>query len=230
MWRRPLLFLVSLGVVLCSVFFALLSQGNCAASAPLSISQVLEQIQRRYAVTDFEAEFVQHSHLEAMGMVDTAHGHVYFRPPDMMRWHYKTPDEYSIIADSHNVWIYRPMDRQVMVGEAADYFGDKKYAQFFTEPAKLLEGFSIEWGGGNLQSKDVHVLRLLPKKREPNLEEVFLFVSNSTFDILKSVIRNAFGDQTIITFSGFKFNQGLDLSLFKFKIPEGVDVIQLGGP
>lgn len=216
-------------VALFLMSFALLSRHTCAASDCLSISEIFEQVQRRYAAADFEADFFQESRIEAMGIVDTAEGHVCFRRPAMMRWHYRIPEEYLIISDGESVWIYRPADNQVMVGSCAGYFGDIKLAEFFTEPRKLLDDFVVRLSATESQKKDLFVLKLLPKKKRPNLVELLLTVSKNTFDILESVTSNAFGDKTSIRFSDFKFDQGLDLSLFVFKIPKNADVLELEG-
>ena len=219
----------NLCVGLCLIWFIFLSQAPCASSDSLSISQILERVQRRYASADFEADFVQESHLKAMGMVDAAQGHVYFRPPTMMRWHYKTPGQHLIITDGQSVWIYLPEENQVMVGRAVNYFGGTKWAEFFTEPGKLLDDFVVQLAAKELQKKERFVLRLVPKKEQPNLAQVLLSISKTTFDIVQSVTYNAFGDKTSILFSQFKFNQELDLSLFAFEIPNDADVLQLEG-
>ncbi len=214
---------------ICLIWFTFLSQAPFAFSDSLSVSDILERVQHRYAAADFEADFVQESHLKAMDMVDAAQGHVYFRPPAMMRWHYKTPEEHLIITDGQSVWIYLPEENQVMVGRAADYFGAIKWADFFAQPGRLLDDFSVRSAAKELQRKDRFVLKLVPKKKQPNLAEVLLFISKSTFDILQSDTYNGFGDRTSILFSHFKFDQGLDLSLFVFEIPKDSDVLQLEG-
>ena len=209
------------------IWLSLASQSPCGASDPLSICEILEHVQHRYAAADFEADFFQESHLKAMGMVDAAQGHVSFKPPAMMRWHYKTPEEYFIMTDGQTVWVYRPTGNQVMVGRAAEYFGDIKWAAFFTEPGALLEDFVVQWAPSEVQTEKHFVLRLLPKRRRPSLVQIDLSVSKRTFDIVQSVTCNAFGDKTTIRFEGFRFNQGLDASLFRFQIPKDADVFQL---
>ena len=219
--------LVCLCAACCLIWFSFLPYGFCAPSDPLPICEILEGVQHRYAAADFEADFFQESHLRAMGMADVAQGHVYFRPPTMMRWHYKTPEEYVIMTDGQTVWVFRPAENQVMVGQAADYFGDMKWTDFFTEPGALLENFVVQWAPLEPQAQDRFVLKLVPKRTRPNLVEIVLSISKSTFDIVQSVTYDAFGDKTSIRFEGFRFNQGLDASLFRFKTPKDADVLQL---
>jgi outer membrane lipoprotein carrier protein len=169
----------------------------------LGAADILDRVQQRYAAGDFEADFVQEAHLKAMGMVDTAKGHLYFGSPGMMRWHYKAPEEYLIITDGDTVWIYRPEENQVMLGRAVDYFGSRKGADFLSKPGELSREFS--------------------------LTELYLFISKETFEITKTVTGNAFGDRTIIRFNSYRFDQGLSSSLFVFDIPKGAEVLQLQG-
>lgn len=195
----------------------------------LGAADILDRVQKRYAAGDFEADFVQESHLKAMGMVDTARGHLYFGRPGMMRWHYKMPEEYLIITDGDTVWIYRPEENQVMLGRTVDYFGSKKGAEFFTKPGELSREFMLELAPKEVQEKEHYVLRLVPRTERQDLVELYLFISKDTFHIVKSVTCNAFGDRTIIRFEGYTFDQGLNSSLFEFEIPNGVDVMQLQG-
>ena len=195
----------------------------------LGAADILDRVQKRYEAGDFEADFVQESHLKAMGMVDTAKGHLYFGHPGMMRWHYKTPEEYLIITDADTVWIYRPEENQVMLGRAVDYFGSRKGADFFTKPGELSTEFIVELVPKELQEKNHYVLRLVPRTERPSLAELYLFISKETFDIVKSVTCNPFGDKTTVRFDSCRFNRGLNSSLFMFQIPNGAEVLQLQG-
>ena len=195
----------------------------------LTAADILDRVQHRYGAGDFEADFLQESHLQAMGMVDTAKGHVYFGRPGMMRWHYEMPEVYLIITDGDTVWVYRPKENQVMLGRSVDYFGSKEGADFFTKPGDLSKEFALELAPKKLQEKDHYVLRLIPRKERPSLAELYLFISKETFDIVRSVTHSVFGDKTTLRFSGYRFNRGLDSSLFVFEIPDGAEVLQLEG-
>jgi len=214
-------------LALCLMCFGHFLRGHSVASDSLSVTEILERIQRRYDVTDFEADFNQQSRLKAMDIVDTAQGHVSFRPPAMMRWHYKTPENYILIINTEKLWIYWPEENQVMVGKATDYLGNTGLAEFFAEPTKLLNSFHIEQSNGEFARKGLHALKLTPKKMEPNIDKAYLLVAEETFDVVELITYNTFGDETRIRFSGLRFNLGLDPSLFEFKIPENADVLQL---
>ncbi len=195
----------------------------------LGAADILDRVQQRYSGGDFEADFVQESHLKTMDMVDTARGHLYFGRPGMMRWHYRVPEEYLIITDGDTLWIYRPEENQVMLGRSVDYFGSKGGADFFTKPRELSREFTLELAPKEVREKAHYVLRLVPRRERPNLAELYLFVSKDTFHIVKSVTYNAFGDRTTIRFDSYRFDRGLDSSLFVFEIPNGAEVLQLHG-
>lgn len=208
---------------ICSLLFSLWPK-TCWG---LEAADILNRVQLRYAAGDFEADFIQEAHLSAMGMVDTAEGHLYLGSPGMMRWHYKMPEEYLIITDGDTLWIYRPEDNQVMLGRASDYFGSRKGADFLSKPGELAREFVVALAPHNLQEKEQYVLKLVPKVELPSLAELYLFISKQTFDIIKTVTCDAFGDRTVIRFDHYKFNRGLSASLFVFEIPNGADVLEL---
>jgi outer membrane lipoprotein carrier protein len=193
----------------------------------ITATEVLEGIQRRYKVTDFEADFHQESYLEAMEIVDTAQGHVWFRPPSQMRWHYKTPEEYILIMNQKNIWIYWPEDNQVMVGTPETYLGHAEMGTFFSEPSRLMESFRVERSDETFGRQNVYSLKLTPKKPDPNLDRAFLLISTDTFCIIEASSYNTFGDKTRIHFSNIRFDQGIDASLFNFVAPEGAQILQL---
>jgi outer membrane lipoprotein carrier protein len=164
-----------------------------------------------------------------MGMVDTAKGELVFGSPGTMRWHYQTPEEYFIITDGDSVWIYRPDDNQVIRGRAIDYFGGRKGSDFFSNPDALSKDFTVTLAPKELQVENCYVLKLVPKREQADLTELYLFVSRSTFDIAKTLTFNTFGDKTTIRFQNYRFKQDLDPSLFVFEIPDGAEVLQLEG-
>ncbi len=224
--------LVSILLCVCVVVWftlsALLPHRPIAAAEAMSVPEILERVQKRYKTAGFEADFVQESHLQAMGIVDAAEGHVYLRPPAKMRWHYKIPEDYLIITDGKTLWIYRPAENQVMSGPAAGSLGESTGLEYFTDPASLQKDFVVEVAPEQSQQKGQYVLRLVPKTKRSDLAELLLFVSKKTFDIVQSITCNAFGDKTSIRFSNFEFDRSPDLSLFEFEIPKGADVVPLG--
>ena len=208
------------------VTFVFLSFTPGTVSWGADVDEILERVHERYAQKSFEAAFFQESHLKAMDMVDTAQGRLYFKPPGMMRWHYETPEEYFIITDGMTVWIYKPADKQVMTGRAADYLGSDRGPDYFANPKELAREFSLQLKQ-DTGEKDHHVLRLTPKTKRPDLTELVLFISKATSEISQAVTFNDFGDVTSIRFRAYNFTEDLDPTLFTCDIPKGVEILKL---
>jgi len=143
-----------------------------------------------------------------------------------MRWEYEKPDRQIFITDSQTLWIYRPEDNQVMVGEAPAYFGSGKGASFLSDMNQLRKNFII-LRHEKSETDLAYVLTLTPKVQKVDVSVIYLSISKSTYDITEIVTLNAYGDETRIRFHDLRFNQGYPDSFFKFDIPAGTDVLRL---
>ena len=191
----------------------------------LSPDDIIKKVETRYTVQGFLANFFQVSTIKAMKITDTAYGRAFFKRPDKMRWEYEKPDRQTIITDGNTLWIYRAEDNQVMIGKAPSFFGDGKGFSFLSDIKLIKNKFSII-----LEKKaedDYHVLKLLPRERTFDVSVIYLSVSKKTFEVVKIVTYNSYGDETRIELSNIQFKQKLDDSMFSFKIPQGVEVMHL---
>ncbi len=202
----------------------LVAAGVPAAAADLSVDDILAGVEARYKGPGFSARFFQESTLKAMDISDTAEGTILIKRPDMMRWEYEKPDQQLIVTDGDVLWIYRPEDRQVMIGDAPDYFGGGKGAGFLSDIRNVREDFIVVPG----ESDPIHhVLKLLPKEDKYNIESIRLFIARDRFEIVRVVTENRFGDETRLAFSDLTFGLDPEDGLFRFEIPAGTDVLQL---
>ncbi|KKL27489.1 hypothetical protein LCGC14_2384620, partial [marine sediment metagenome] len=60
--------------------------------------------------------------------------------------------------------------------------------------------------------------------------EIYLTVDRNRFEVVQIVTYNIYKDETRIELSQLRFGQKLDSSLFRFNIPDGVDVLQFDEP
>ena len=203
-------------------FCGLLSSAQ--AQSP-DLEAIVSGIEQRYAGRGFSASFFQESMLKAMQISDTAEGRLTVKRPGMMRWEYTLPDEQVIITNGSTMWIYRPADRQVMVGRAPDFFGQGKGAGFLSDIGQIRDSFTITLAP---ELSDAYFRLLLqPLKPTPDLAEIILSVAKTTYQVDQVITHNAHGDETRIILKDYRFNFDPDESLFTFDIPEGIDVIQL---
>ena len=62
------------------------------------------------------------------------------------------------------------------------------------------------------------------------VSEIYLTVDRNRFEVVQIITHNIYKDETRIELSRLRFEQKLDSALFRFNIPDGVDVLQLEEP
>jgi outer membrane lipoprotein carrier protein len=199
--------------------------GPAAGEEEMGRAELVEKLESRYGGADIKASFYQESTLEAMDITDTATGRVWFKHPGMMRWEYETPDAHAIITDGKRLWIHRPADNQVILGDAASYFGNGKGASFLSDIEELKEMFSIEKVPAGEPGR--YRLKLLPRRESLDLARVFLDIEKEGFLVRQVTTVNAYGDTTRITFRDIRFPENIPASKFRFQIPQGADIVQM---
>lgn len=191
----------------------------------LTASSLLEKIEKRYTGSGFTAAFDQESTLAAMDITDYAGGVVTIKRPGMMRWEYKTPEKQVIVTDSVTLWIYRPTDNQVLIGNASEYFGKGKGAGFLSDIGVIRDQFTHKLVPS--AEPDTYVLRIVPKDPGYEIVRIDLVISSNTFDILEIETENLYKDITRIRFSGIRRLDDVDPSIFTFKVPQDADLFYL---
>jgi outer membrane lipoprotein-sorting protein len=152
-------------ILLTAVVVAALPAALCADSTP-PLDYILKELEKRYTGSQFSADFLQESTIKSMEITDFAAGRVYVRYPGMMRWEYEKPEPQVIITDGHKLWIYRPLDNQVMTGNAPVFFRDGKGASFLSDIRLVRQKFTITLHPP--EGEYLYELRLVPREHLPN--------------------------------------------------------------
>ena len=146
-------------------------------------------------------------------------GTMQFQRPGKFRWEYHKPYEQTIVGDGAKLWIYDKDLNQVTVRKLDQALGNS--------PAALLAGNNeIEriytlTNLGNQEGLDW--LEAVPKSKENAFERVRLGFGKGGLEAME--LRDAFGQVTIIKFSGLETNPKLPPDTFHFTPPKGADVI-----
>jgi outer membrane lipoprotein carrier protein len=194
----------------------------------LSVDQILDRVENKYTNSEFSANFIQKSYLKAMEIMDQASGKVYIKYPGKMRWEYEKPDRQIFITDGEKLWVYRPDENQVQVGKAPSFFKSGKGASFLSDISLVRQKFDISLKKDKQDESDpFYYLKLIPREKTLDIAEILLMVSKQTFNVVQIISIDLYGDENRIDLLNFAFRADLDDSLFSFKIPEGVDVLQL---
>jgi outer membrane lipoprotein carrier protein len=190
-----------------------------------SLEEIIKKVEKHYSVSGFTAHFSQTSSIKAMDITDSASGRAFFKRSGKMRWEYETPDRQMIITNGKTLWVFRPEDNQVMVGKGPSFFKDGKGFSFLSDMKVIKQKFSMAL---EKETKEgFFVLKLLPREKTYDITDIYLWISKTTFDVVKILTYNSYGDETRIVFTDIQLKEKLDDSLFNFEVPEGVEVLHL---
>ena len=185
--------------------------------------KLLTSIEKKYEGKSFEASFNQISTLSALDMMETATGKASFSHPGKMRWEYLEPEKQEIITNGKFLWIYRPGQNQVLMGEAEEFFKTGAGGAFLSDIALIRENYIITV----LENTDDYSeLKLRPHTQDPNISKIIIRISKKSNDINRVIIHNTQGDNNLFEFTDIRF-KALDDSLFEFEIPDGVNIVEL---
>lgn len=200
-------------------------QNDQAGTLKLSVDQILDEVEKVYTAAGFSADFIQASTIKAMEITDSASGRLSVKYPGKMRWVYQSPEEQIIVSDGEHLWIYRPQDNQVLRGKADTFFGDGKGAGFLSDIRKIRDDFHITLE--DIRFGDFYSLVMVPRLKTWDLVRINLLVSKQDYRITQVYTYNAYEDVTRIEFSNLLFNGAMEPSLFEFKMPDNVDILEL---
>ncbi|SFP94401.1 outer membrane lipoprotein carrier protein [Nitrosomonas cryotolerans] len=153
-------------------------------------------------------------------IIQKSSGIMQFERPNKFRWTYEKPYEQLIVGDGIQVWFYDRDLNQVTIRTLDLAIG--------SSPAALLAGNSTIEANFSLtemgQQDQLEWLEASPKNKESTFEFIQLgFSMKGSLKIM--VLRDSFGQTTLLTFSNLDKNPNLPASLFHFIPPDGSDVI-----
>ncbi len=197
---------------------------------PLTLDDVVQRIQETYEKTgQVKAQFTQTVVLKAMKRSEREEGIFYFKKPKRMRWVYTKPSAKELVINPQRAWLYVPADRIVYVQDADNLFKSTVSVRFLAGVGKLKEDFKISFAGDKEAEKTGdYLLDLVPLKPEEGVRKLQVAVNRENFQIVKVILYDPYGNVTTLAFSAIELNRDLPESLFTFKIPAGVDVMDMG--
>lgn len=217
----PLLLWLPVWLFLCGV-------SPAGASDPQEEARVIDGLQKGYdSAVDFVTDFRQETELKTLARSLKAHGKLYFKRPGRMLWRYDEPKGQFVLADGKNLYYYQPEQGQVLKSPLKSAFRSDIPLSFLLGIGSLKKEFKVSLKG---LEQGLYVLRLEPRGELGGFGEILLGVDAESFNIHSSRIRDAAGNVTMIRFADMRKGTGLKDSLFRFQLPEGVDLVELGAP
>jgi outer membrane lipoprotein carrier protein len=200
---------------------------SLSQSEEVPLETLVLKIQDVYEKTDdFRSSFSQETTIKSLKKTERESGVVYFKKPRMMRWVYSKPKSKELVIGPRKSWLYIAEDRLVYLQDSESLLRSKVTIKFMSGIGKLAEDFDIRFAGPG-KKEGPYRLELKPKAYVEGIEKLFLTVDRENYQITSVLLTDVYGNVTKTTFSNTEFNRNLPDSLFTFKPPAGVDIIDL---
>ena len=233
--------------------------GSALAAESAALPEVLQALERPFRsdpqqaegarIDDFQAEFLQQSHIASIDRTQHGAGSVSFRfirdgaqnGSAMFRWEYREPAPQEIVSDGRTMWFYLPENRQVIesdMSKLSSLQGENPIT-FLSALGNLGRDFSVDWAEPSRDSDGNPVLALRPLKESQYINRLEVVVSQqavdafvkqhktgSLFPIVSTAVIDPSGNRTAISFHKVSINRGLAKEIFRFQTPAGVEVVR----
>ncbi|MDT0641880.1 outer membrane lipoprotein carrier protein LolA [Zunongwangia sp. F363] len=179
-----------------------------------------EKFQREVAsqaknLETLQADFVQTKHIEMITADTRSKGQIFFRSPDIIKWHYSEPFQYTVLFRDGKLYIND--DGSKSITEAS---GNKLYGKMITMISETMNGkllgktenFEVVYFRENeqicasLKPKDEDILQMFSK---------ILMRFNNQYLIQSVKLIDEGGDSTEIYLRNVQMNQPLENSVFQ---------------
>lgn len=203
------------------VFFLIALLPVLAAGRDLSV--VLRGVEQRYNhAQTLESQFEQR--YQSLGRLRVERGNLSLRKPGRMRWDYQNPSGKVFVSDGKWIWFYSPLENRVQKSKL-------KASEDFRAPLAFLLGkldFSRDFKDFELTAAaGADHIKALPKNGNLPYRNVE-FAVGSDDRILSVTVEGTDGSRMEYRFQNERLNQPLAASLFQYKPPAGVEVIEVG--
>jgi len=193
------------------------------------LERLVERVQARYRDTSgLEARFLQRSFSRFGALTKEASGSVTIRPPGNMRWEYD--DGQLFVVSGDEMILYRPGRNQVQIWPVDQERTEDTPVLYLSGQGDLLRDFHIEPASWREPLAPDNVqLRLTPRRAGSTSEALILEVAPMSARIVRLVQIEAVGSTVDYQFHDAHTNVDVSDSVFHFEVPEGADVVRVGG-
>ncbi len=210
-----------------NVFLALLSlflvvTQPSPGGSNVSTEEIMDRLQSAYRdVKDITIHFTQKTSVQGFEE-KVFEGRLYIKRPKLIRWDYSKPVKQNIFITGEKMTLYLPEEGQAIVQTISDHPDAEPAMGLLSNIEKWEDLFTIKGEG---EDADSFRIELRPKTMLL-VEKVSVAISKETFYLNEMTLFEKSGNKVTFHFSGTKTNSGLKDSLFDFKIPKGVEVLE----
>lgn len=200
------------------------------AQSNLSVAEILRNTESYYQqLQAFTAYFDQYTTSSAAtSMTNEASGRLYYQKPRQMRWEYETPEPQVFVANKELAWLYVPSEKQISLFDADTFFGSPLAQTFFDGVGKLKSHFDVSLDATRSDRLSA-VLKLIPRKEDPNIQLLRLWIDLKTFKIERVETQDAMANTNLIVLKSEKPVPHVDDKLFQMEVPSSATVVDAEG-
>jgi|HubBroStandDraft_4_1064222.scaffolds.fasta_scaffold456562_2 outer membrane lipoprotein carrier protein len=148
-------------------------------------------------------------------------GQMYMQRPGKFRWDVKKPAKQLVVTNGKKIWIYDPDLEQVTIRALTKEVGESP-AMLLTNPNTTIEkDYQVE--NIKASAKDLQWFSLVPRNQNSMFAKIKLGFNKN--QIREMELQDHIGHTTSIAFYNISMNPVLSDTLFSFKPPAHVDVI-----
>lgn len=213
-------------ITLAAALFAISLLFTVQPAKTRDTAAVVSGIQKKYAsINDLSSRFTQVTRIKDLDERIASSGRVWFKKPGMMKWQYEEPWKDTIVSDGKKVWYFDSRENQVTEMELesawADSLGSYTVISILEDLDRL---FDVRPGAGSAEERG-NVLLDLKQKNQEHSKQVTIAVDPRTYMLREIIIRDIFGNTTIITLGPAEVNLGIADSFFAFRKPKGAGTV-----
>ncbi|HOV86632.1 MAG TPA: outer membrane lipoprotein carrier protein LolA [Syntrophobacteraceae bacterium] len=202
-----------------------------AEAAALSVKEILKKTESHYQQTQaFTARFRQWTTASAArSMASTeASGTLYYQKPRRMHWQYDKPEPQSFVANNQLAWLYVPSEKTISFYDANTFFASPLVQTLFDGVIELKNHFEISLDSKQ-SSKQTAVLKLVPRKEDPTLQSLYLWIELDSYRIQIIESHDALGNTNRVALESQRVVSSLDPKLFQLDIPPSTVLLDTDG-
>jgi outer membrane lipoprotein carrier protein len=196
---------------------------NLWASDPKALNELTALLKK---MNSFQADFSQKIKSSTGEKISDTHGKVVIKRPDRFYWKSVKPDPILVVADGNTLWTYDMDLEQVTKQSQSRAIKDSPASLLSGSLDKFEQDYDVAYAKqGACKNSQGKCFVLKPKQKESTFKNIYIgFTVDKLVEIRMS---DPLGQNINTLFSNVALNrQDIDVTLFQFKPPKNIDVIE----
>ena len=191
--------------------------------------EVIARMQKRFGnLRSLSARFEKRHYWKLVDQTQKMKGQLYVQRPDRFRFE---TDVQTVVTDGETAWNYAPGNEQVVVSRYETVKDDRSYEKLLFDLV-LLGGYSDRYLPRYIREERVggktcYLVELTARQEDTYISQIRLWVDRKLWLVRRVEYRNINDDMTTYVLSDLKVDRKVKTGWFRFKPPEGVEVVDL---